>query len=153
MLTGLRDVDGGNASLPFVRVFHGSPSEYLWEDDFGETHSILEGEGGEQGDAMMPLLFSVGQHEALQVAHWGMPDGEHLMAFLDDVYMASDPDRVGPVYATVQDSLWEEAGLRIHVGKTKVWNAAGIRPAICDVLERVAQEQNPAARVWRGAGS
>ena len=36
--------------------------------------------------------------------------------------------------------------------KTKLWNAAGIRPAICDVLERVAQEQNPSARVWRGAG-
>ena len=42
------------------------------------------------------------------------------MAFLDDVYMASDPDRVGPAYATVQDSLWEEAGIRIHVGKTRV---------------------------------
>ena len=52
------------------------------------------------------------------------------MAFLDDVYMASDPDRVGRVYATVQDSLWEEAGIRIHVVKTKVWNAAGIRIAI-----------------------
>ena len=80
---------------------------------------------------MMPLVFSVSQHEALQVAHRGMQDGEHLMAFLDDVYMAFDPDHVGPVYATVQDSLWEEAGIRIHVGKTKVWNAAGIRLAIC----------------------
>ena len=30
-------------SLPFVRMFHGSPSEYLWEDDFGETHSIPQG--------------------------------------------------------------------------------------------------------------
>ena len=68
-------------------------------------HSIPQGEGGEQGDAMMPLLFSVGQHEALQVAHWGMWDGEHLMAFLDDVYMASDPDCVGPVFATVQGHL------------------------------------------------
>ena len=136
-----------NSSLPFVRMF-----QYLWEDDFGETHSIPQGEGGEQGDAMMPLLHSVGQHEAFQAAHRGMWDGEHLMAFLDDVHMASDPDRVGPVYATVQDALWEEAGIRIHVGKTKVWNAAGIGPAICDVLERVAQEQNPAAQVRRGRG-
>ena len=48
------------------------------------------------------------------------------MAFLDGAYMASDPDRVGLEKA---DSLWEEAGIRIHVGKTKVWNAAGIRPA------------------------
>ena len=56
-------------------MFYGSPSEYFWEDDFGETHSIPQGEGGEQGDAMMPLLYSVGQHEALQVAQRGMRDG------------------------------------------------------------------------------
>ena len=60
MLTGLQGVDGGNSSLPFVRVFYGSPSEYLWEGDFGETHSIPPGEGG--GDAMMPLFCSVGWH-------------------------------------------------------------------------------------------
>ena len=28
----------------------------------------------------------------------------------------------------------------------------GIGLATCDILERVAQEQNPAARVWRGGG-
>ena len=50
---------------------------------------IPQGEGGEQGDAMMPLLYSIGQHEALQVAQRAMRDGEHLMAFLDDVYMGT----------------------------------------------------------------
>ena len=30
MLSGLSGVDGGSASLPFVRMFYGSPSEYLW---------------------------------------------------------------------------------------------------------------------------
>ena len=58
MLTGLRGVDGGNSSIPFVRMFYGSPSEYLWEDDFRETRSIPQGEGGEQGDAMM-LVFNM----------------------------------------------------------------------------------------------
>ena len=24
--------------LPFVRMFYGTPSEYLWEDDDGEVH-------------------------------------------------------------------------------------------------------------------
>ena len=123
MLNGLRGVEGGNSSLPFVRMFYVSPSEHLWEDDLGETHSIPQDEGGEHGDAMMPLPFSVGQHDALQVAHRGMRDGGHLMALLDDVYVATDPDRVGPAYATVQDSLWQEAGIRIHMGKTKVWHS------------------------------
>ena len=39
-----------------------------WEDDFGETHTISQGEGGEHGDAMMPLLFSLGQHRLEEVA-------------------------------------------------------------------------------------
>ena len=30
----------------------------------GEVHDILQGEGGEQGDPLMPALFALGQHEA-----------------------------------------------------------------------------------------
>ena len=59
--TGFRHVDGGSASLLFVRMFHGSPSEYLWEDDSGVT---------------------------------------------------------------------------------KIWNKAGLRPGLCDVLERAARDRN-----------
>ena len=49
MLTGLRFVVGDNAVLPFVRLFYGRPSVYLWEDDLGTVHRIPQGEGGEQG--------------------------------------------------------------------------------------------------------
>ena len=45
--------------------------------------------------------------------------------------------------------FWESALRRIHVGKTQIWNQAGIRPAICDTLERCAQDLNPRARVLR----
>ena len=34
--------------------------------DDGEVHKIPQGEGGEQGDPMMPLLYSLGQHRALE---------------------------------------------------------------------------------------
>ena len=51
MLRGLTRVDGGGAPLPFARMFCGSPSEYLWEDEVGIVHSIPQGEGREQGDA------------------------------------------------------------------------------------------------------
>ena len=152
MLSGLSGVDGGSASLPFVRMFYGSPSEYLWEDESGVTHSIPQGEGGEQGDAMMPLLFCLGQHEALQVARRGLRAGEFLFAFQDDIHMATTPDRVGPVYTMVQAALRQEAGISIHLGKTKIWNQAGVRPGACDILERAARERDPDARVWRGAG-
>ena len=42
MLIGLRNVVGGNAALPFVRLFYGRPSQYLWEDDL-ETVVVLGG--------------------------------------------------------------------------------------------------------------
>ena len=60
----------------------------LWEDDERTFHRISQGEGGEQGETLMPLLFSVGQHRALEASHRGMNPGEFLMAFHDDVYMA-----------------------------------------------------------------
>ena len=43
MMQGLLDVEGGETVLPFVRQFHGRVSQYLWEDDAGVTHTILQG--------------------------------------------------------------------------------------------------------------
>ena len=40
LLTGLLNVDGGGAALPFVRMFYGRPSEYLREDDSGTVPRI-----------------------------------------------------------------------------------------------------------------
>ena len=37
--------------------------------------------------------------------------------------------------------MWN-AGIRIHVGKTQMWNCAGTRPIVCDRLERAAQAVN-----------
>ena len=94
MLDGLRQVGGGPASLPFVRMFYDTPSEYLWEDSGGVVHSIPQGEGGEHGDPMMPLLFSLGHH-ALEVVNRSLREDEKVMAFLDDIYFCSEPNRVG----------------------------------------------------------
>ena len=64
--TQYEDMEDGGELMPFVSAVHGSPSTYLWEDDLGAAHEIQQGEGGEQGDALMPLLFSLGQHRALE---------------------------------------------------------------------------------------
>ena len=72
MLSGLvRHMEGGDSVLPFVLQFYGTPSSYLWEDSEGVVHEVLQGEGGEQGDALMPALFSLGQHGALVAIHKG----------------------------------------------------------------------------------
>ena len=52
---------------------------------------IAQGEGGEQGDPLMPLLFALGQHKSLVEAQARLSGIEMLLAFLDDIYTASMP--------------------------------------------------------------
>ena len=80
----------GDKLIPFVRQFH-SPSPFWWEDEVGVTRKI---QGGEQGDLLMPLLFSVEQHRALVQVQAGWRGGERLFAFLDDIYVVCPPERV-----------------------------------------------------------
>ena len=42
-----------------VSMIYGTPSHYLWEDSLGRVHTITQGEGGEQGDAVVVLPGSV----------------------------------------------------------------------------------------------
>ena len=60
MIRSLRRMENGDYVLPFVRCFYGSPSTYLWEDEMGTTEDVAQGEGGEVGDPLMPLLFALG---------------------------------------------------------------------------------------------
>ena len=153
MLQGLSNVEGGRAALPFVSIFYGAPSQYLWEDDSGTVHTIDQGESGEQEDALMPLLYSVGQHGALHKLHSEeLRDEETLLAFLDDTYVVIPcPDRTTTVYAALQEAMFSTTGIRINPGKTKIWNAAGVKPSGCGVLQRIAETYDPTAVVWRGS--
>ena len=96
VMQGLHDVD--HTAVPFVSMFYGTLSRYLSEDDAGTTHTIVQGEGGEQGDAMMPLLFALGQHPALEAVQHQLVDGEFIFAFMDDIYFVTVPERTGIVY-------------------------------------------------------
>ena len=98
----------------------------------------------------MPLLFSLGQHRALVSIQAQLKEGGRLSAFLDDIYVVCAPERVGEVYLVLEQQLREKPGINIHQGKTKLWNKAGVKPAMSDVLTQVAQAQKPEAIVWRG---
>ena len=64
MLEALVEMESGSQVFPFVRMFYGNHSPYLWEDEAGVVHTVEQGKGGEQGDVLMPLLCSLGQHAA-----------------------------------------------------------------------------------------
>ena len=118
MLQGLRRIAPHVA--PFVRQFCGTPSTYLWENDEGVTHHVLQGEGGEHCDPLMPVLFALGQHPAFVAALRRFHAGERLFASLDDVYVVTTPERVGAVHAILSGELWPQSRIS-HGGKTQVW--------------------------------
>ena len=128
MLQGLAAVPEANRCIPFVRMFYAQPSAYIWHDNAGAARTILQAEGGEQGDPLMPALFSLGQRAALQRAQQELQEGEHLFAFLDDVYVLSQPARIRPIYDLLAHHLHAHARIRLNSGKPRIWNAAGSEP-------------------------
>ena len=105
-------VDGGDSVLPFVLQFYSEPSQYLWEDDTGDTHLIHQGEGGEQGDPLMPLLFSLGQHSRSPIFTvfplQSFLPGEQLFAYLD-LHVVCSPERVGAIFTRLESDLESHA--------------------------------------------
>ena len=79
----------------------------------------MQVEGGEQGDPLMPLLFSIGIQGALEEVAATLEHGEQRCAFLDRRARAV-PERVKVIYDTVAECLFRVAGIRLHQGKTRV---------------------------------
>ena len=79
------------ALIPFVRLWYGQQSTYFWWDQDGQRRTIHQGEGCEQGDALAPALYALGQHDALVAADEQLRPRECLAAFLDDVYLVTTP--------------------------------------------------------------
>ena len=150
MLDGLRSVAGGDSVLPFVVQFYGNPSSYLWDDDDGETHEIKQGEGGKQGDLLMPMLYALGQHQTLRSVQSRLHPHERLLAFLDDVYAIAQPERIVEVHRILGEELWQHSRIRIKAGKTQIWNRGGHVPSGYETLLNQARAINPHAEVWFG---
>ena len=92
----------------------------------------------------MPALYAMGQHMALVQIHSRLRTGEHVFAFLDDIYVICYPERVTEIFDIVQDALRRHADIKVNLRKTKVWNPAGEKPDGVDHLGRLA---------WVGEGS
>ena len=129
MLGRLASMPGARSLLPFVRMSYAQPSSYQWFDDQGAAHVVTQAEGGEQGDPLMPLLFSIGIQGALEEVAASLLPGEQLCAFLDDVYLFCKF-----LYDLFAAALARVAGIQLHQGKTRAWNRAGVIPDNIDQL-------------------
>ena len=87
----------------------------------------------------MPAHYSLGQHAALEdVAAEFLPT-EKVCAFLDDWYVLCKPDRVRHLYSRVEHHLYKRIEVRLNMGKTKVFNHAGVKPPRVDELGRCSR--------------
>ena len=84
----------------------------------GTVNEIDEGEGGEQGDLTMPLLFSLGQHAVVRSVQHQLVN-VRVFAFLDDVWVVCAPHRVSEVYAT-QSGTGVGCGLLVAIFWTEL---------------------------------
>ena len=69
----------------------------------------------------MPMLYSLGQHEALLSVQDSLLPDEKLFAYLDDLYVVC-PERVVPIFKLFACALEEHARIQVHLGKIQVWN-------------------------------
>ena len=145
---GLRDLPALEPLIPLVRIFCSADSECLFYDKAGHAHTVLQAEGGEQGDPLMPGLFAVGIHRALRAAHSTLRPGEGPFAFLDDTYITCPVTRVVPTFRALHSALAEYANIDLHLGKTRVWNAAGVEGLAAEVPPPPGRPP-----VWVGAHS
>ena len=110
----------------------------------------FQGEGGEQGDPLMPALYALGQHRALVAVRDLLLPTERLLAFHDDLCVLCSPHRVADVRNLLQQALWEHSRISVHHGKTQIWNRAGEAPRGWRTLTAAARLVDPEAVVWRG---
>ena len=68
-------------------------------------------------DPLMPGLYLIGVHPALQEVHSRLQPGEELYAFLDDTYVVSLPDRTAPALDLLGSLLKERANVDRHLGR------------------------------------
>ena len=86
----------------------------------------------------MPALF----------AQSAMHPSAKLMAFQDDVYVVSSPPQVAACHTHLERELWAHAGIRINLGKTQIYNRAGVLPPDCQHIIRAGRQLTPPVVVW-----
>lgn len=76
----------------------------------------------------MPALYALGQHAGLEHVAAQLQPGEHLFAYLDDLYVMCDRRRAATAFRAVAESVAARAGVQTHFGKLPAWCLGGGEP-------------------------
>ena len=80
---------------------------------------------------------SFGQHQALRSVQSQLLQDERLLAFHDDIYVVSQPERTVEIHDNLREDLWDYSRIQIHAGKTQIWNRGEHIPTNHDTLLRL----------------
>ena len=75
-----------DAALPLERMFHGRPSTCPWSPQTAMSTTSHKARV-RQGDPLMALLFSLGQHPVLIAPQARLEVTEKMFAYLDDIHL------------------------------------------------------------------
>ena len=144
MMEGLLRMEQGDQILPFVQCFYEARQRICGRMKQGTCKTSHKEEGGRRPPhaALVCVGFAWGaQRSAGQVA------GPCLH---DDVSVTCAPERVLDVYKILEEEICAHTHIRMHHGKTQVWNRGSVIPPGIETLTRVAQLTRPGAVVSRG---
>ena len=143
MFDALNELPAAREMLPFLRIFYGQQSTFYVSGLGGDdAFDVTQGEGGEQGDALMPALFSLGLNLALRDARASLQEGETAFAFLDDVYLLVKRANARARFDRYSQAIFDFTRVRTNLGKIRCWGCGSATPppGIAEL----------GAEVWRG---
>ena len=73
----------------------------------------------------MPALFSLGINHAPRETRRHLRDDEMMMAYLDDLYVITEPSRAKAAYDVVTDSIHNHCGICPKFGKIVCYSMSG----------------------------
>ena len=92
----------------------------------------------------MPALFALALHNSIHSADMQLAGGEHIMCFLDDLYLVTTRNRVLEAFETVAHEVQSGTGIRTHMGKLQMWCRSG-----ASAPEEVEALNTPDHTIWK----
>eukprot|EP00959_Pyramimonas_sp_CCMP1952_P143426 3002513-Pyramimonas_sp.AAC.1 len=107
--------------LPFLRQWYGAQSEFRWASENWRSHVVFQGDGGEQGDALIPGLFCLAMQPALQAIQVRILPGAEVVAYLGDVHVTCDPEDAAFILENEKIELRNICHIDMHAGRLRIW--------------------------------
>ena len=138
---------GGDSAMPFVPQFHGSASVLVGKMKKESCTRLCKHR--EENKVTLSCRLSLGQHPASTPGRAG-PVARWRTSFASWMTCTSCAHLHGSTLFVILQHVFTHSSIRVHHGKTQVWNRGSVAPLGIEVLQAVARVNDPDAILWRG---